>query len=125
MGSIKQPYCFEVGEGDVFAFAGLWDEWTSPDGEIIESCTVLTTGPNSLVADLHDRMPVIVPQEKYEVWLDPDVRDFEAIRDILKPYDASLMRRYPVSMKLNNSRIDDAESASRVMFDMPIQGSLF
>ena len=125
MGSVKQPYCFEVGEGEVFAFAGLWDEWTSPDGEIIESCTVLTTGPNSLVADLHDRMPVIVPREKYDLWLDPDVNDFEAIRDILKPYDANLMRRYPVSMKLNNSRIDDAESASAVTLDTPTQAKLF
>ena len=101
---------------------GRMDE---PDGEIIESCTVLTTGPNSLVSDLHDRMPVIVPQEKYDLWLDPDVNDFEAIRDILKPYDASLMRRYPVSMKLNNSRIDDAESASPVTLDTPTQTKLF
>jgi len=125
MGSVKQPYCFEVGEGEVFAFAGLWDEWRSPDGEIIESCTVLTTGPNSLVADLHDRMPVIVPRDKYDLWLDPDVNDFEAIRDILKPYDANLMRRYPVSMKLNNSRIDDAESASPVTLDTTTQAKLF
>jgi putative SOS response-associated peptidase YedK len=125
MGSVKQPYCFEVGEGEVFAFAGLWDRWRSPDGEIIESCTVLTTGPNSVVADLHDRMPVIVPGEKYDLWLDPDVNDFEAIRDILKPYDAHLMRRYPVSMKLNNSRIDDAEYASPVTLDTPTQERLF
>ena len=125
MGSVKQPYCFEVGEGEVFAFAGLWDEWTSPDGEIIESCTVLTTGPNSLVADLHDRMPMIVPRGKYGLWLDPDVNDFEAIREILKPYDANLMRRYPVSRKLNNSKIDDAESALPVTLDIPTQGQLF
>jgi putative SOS response-associated peptidase YedK len=125
MGSVKQPYCFEVGEGEVFAFAGLWDEWTSPDGEIIESCTILTTGPNSLVGDLHDRMPVIVTPDKYEVWLDPDVNDFETIRDILKPYDANLMRRYPVSMKLNNSKNDDAESASPVTLDIPTQRQLF
>ncbi len=104
MGSVKQPYCFEVNEGDVFAFAGLWDQWKSPDGQIIESCTILTTTPNSLVADLHDRMPVIVPPDKY---------------------DANLMRRYPVSRKLNNSRIDDAESGSPVILDMPAQSKLF
>jgi len=125
MGSVKQPYCFEVGEGEVFAFAGLWDEWRSPDGEIIESCTILTTGPNSVVADLHDRMPVIVTPDKYDVWLDPDVNDFSRIRDILKPYDANLMRRYPVSMKLNNSKIDDAEAASPVTLDTPTQARLF
>ena len=125
MGSVKQPYCFEVGEGEVFAFAGLWDQWRSPDGEIIESCTILTTTPNSLVADLHDRTPVIVAPDNYYVWLDPDVTDFDAIRDILKPYDANLMRRYPVGRKVNNSRIDDAESASRVTLDTPTQERLF
>jgi putative SOS response-associated peptidase YedK len=125
MGSVKQPFCFEVGEGEVFALAGLWDEWTSPDGEIIESCTILTTGPNSLVADLHDRMPVIVPPEKYSLWLDPDVIDFAAIRDILKPYDANLMRRYPVSRKLNNSKNDDADSAVPITLDTPTQSKLF
>jgi len=125
MGSVKQPFCFEVGEGEVFALAGLWDEWISPEGEVIESCTILTTGPNALVADLHNRMPVIVPPDKYDLWLDPDVTDFAAIRDILKPYDANLMRRYPVSRKLNNSRIDDAESASPVKLDTPTQAKLF
>jgi putative SOS response-associated peptidase YedK len=125
MGSVKQPYCFEVGEGDVFAFAGLWDEWTSPDGEIIESCTILTTEPNTLVSDLHNRMPVIVPPEKYEVWLDPDVTDFAEIRDILQPYEPTLMRRYPVSTKLNNSKHDDAESAARITLKTSTQDRLF
>jgi putative SOS response-associated peptidase YedK len=125
MGSVKQPYCFEVGEGEVFALAGLWDEWRSPEGEVIESCTILTTTPNSVVADLHDRMPVIVPLDKYELWLDPDVTDFGAIRDILKPYDATAMRLYPVNRKLNNSNNDDAESASPVILDTPTQAKLF
>ena len=125
MGSVKQPYCFEVGDGEVFALAGLWDEWTSPDGEVIESCTILTTGPNSLVEDLHDRMPVIVPPEKYELWLDPDIKDFAAIRDILKPYEATLMRRHPVSTKLNNSKNDDAESAVPITLETAKQDSLF
>jgi len=125
MGAVKQPYCFEVGDRELFAFAGLWDEWTSPDGEVIESCTILTTSPNSLVEDLHNRMPVIVAPDKYDLWLDPDVTDFDAIRDILKPYDANLMRRYPVSRKLNNSKFDDAESASPVTLDIPTQERLF
>jgi putative SOS response-associated peptidase YedK len=125
MGSVKQPYCFEVGEGDVFALAGLWDQWKGPGGKIIESCTILTTTPNSLVADMHDRMPVIVTPDKYDVWLDPDVTDFDAIRDILKPYDADLMRRYPVSTRLNNSKNEGAESAAPVALDIPTQSQLF
>jgi len=125
MGSVKQPYCFELSDGEVFALAGLWDEWTNPDGELVESCTILTTRPNSLVSDLHDRMPVIVPSDKYDLWLDPDITDFEAIRDILKPYDPELMSRYPVSTRLNNSRNDDAESAARITLDAPPQERLF
>src|SRR5258708_22668206 len=73
MGSVKQPYCFEVGEGDLFALAGLWDQWKSPEGQIIESCTILTTTPNSVVADIHNRMPVIVPPDKHDPRLDPAV----------------------------------------------------
>jgi putative SOS response-associated peptidase YedK len=114
-----------VGEGEVFAFAGLWDEWKSPEGQIIESCTILTSAPNFLVADIHDRMPVIVTPEKYGLWLDPDVNDFEAIRDILQPYDANLMRRYPVSRKLNYSKIDDAESVLPATLETPTRERLF
>jgi putative SOS response-associated peptidase YedK len=125
MGAIKQPYCFEVGAGNVFALAGLWDEWRSPEGQIIESCTILTTTPNALVADLHDRIPVIVKPAKWDVWLDPDVKDFELIRGILKPYDAEFMRRYPVNRKLNNSKIDDPESAAPIVLDIAEQESLF
>jgi len=70
-------------------------------------------------------MPVIVPPDKYDVWLDPDVNDFNVIRDILRPYDANLMRRYPVSRKLNNAKINGAESASPVIVDTPAQAKLF
>ena len=125
MGSVKQPYCLEVSAGEVFAFAGLWDQWRSPGGQIVESCTILTTTPNSLVADIHDRMPVIVPLDKYDAWLDPDINDFEAVRDVLRPYDADLMRRYPVSRKLNNAKNDDAESASAITLDTASQEPLF
>jgi putative SOS response-associated peptidase YedK len=69
-------------------------------------------------------MPVIVSPDKYDLWLDPDIIDFEAIRDILKPYDPELMRRYPVSTRLNNSRNDDAESAAPVTLDIARQEKL-
>jgi hypothetical protein len=73
----------------------------------------VTFGTNcAMVQEDNQAGPVIVPPDKYDVWLDLDVNDFNVIRDILRPYDANLMRRYPVSRKLNNSRIDDAESAS-------------
>ena len=72
---MKQPYCFEVNDGELFAFAGLWDSWRSPEGVTIESCTILTTTPNSLLADIHDRMPVILNPDDYDLWLDPAFRD--------------------------------------------------
>ncbi len=124
-GRVRQPYCFEVGEGELFAFAGLWDTWKNANGETIESCTILTTASNEMVGNIHDRMPVIVPPEKYHLWLNPEVEDFEAVKDILKPYDASLMRQYPVSPKLNNANNEDTECAAPIMLGSPEQGSLF
>jgi putative SOS response-associated peptidase YedK len=120
-----QPYCFEAERARYFVLSGLWDEWKSPDGEIIDNCTILTTSPNSLVSDLHDRMPVIVQPDKYDLWLDPDVTNFELIRGIMKPYDAELMRRYPVSRRLNNSQNDDAESVTPITLEVPTQSRGF
>ena len=69
-------------------------------------------------------MPVIVTPNKYDVWLDPDVNDFNTIRDTLKPYDGNLMRRYPVSRKLNNSNNEDAESTAPITLDTPPNAAL-
>jgi putative SOS response-associated peptidase YedK len=66
----KQPYSFVIIDGSVFVFAGLWDPLRDPGGEVLETCTILTTRPNSLVADVHDRMPVILRREDYDLWLD-------------------------------------------------------
>ena len=74
---------------------------------------------------MHDRMPVIVPPDKYDLWLDPDVTNFEAIRHVLNPYNANVMRRYPVSRKLNDSKIDDVDSVSPVSLETPTQERLF
>lgn len=70
-GTTKQPYCFEVNDGELFAFAGLWDGWMNPQGELIQTCTILTTTPNALLTDIHDRMPVILDSDNYDLWLDP------------------------------------------------------
>jgi putative SOS response-associated peptidase YedK len=125
MGKVRQPYCFEVGDGELFALAGLWDEWKNPEGQIIQSCTVLTTTPNTLLADIHDRMPVIVSPENYASWLNPKIEEFAAVREMLKPYDPSLMRSYPVSPKLNNVQNDDADSAAPITLELGTQAVLF
>jgi putative SOS response-associated peptidase YedK len=91
---------------------------------IAEGWPCLSKAKLFYLTHMHDRMPVIVPLDKYELWLDPDVTEFGAIRDILKPYDATAMRLYPVNRKLNSNN-DDAESASPVILDTPTQAKLF
>jgi putative SOS response-associated peptidase YedK len=71
MGDSKQPFCFEMNGGELFAFAGLWDGWRDPMGQWIGSCTVLTTSPNAVTSPVHDRMPVILPKADYDLWLNP------------------------------------------------------
>jgi putative SOS response-associated peptidase YedK len=125
-GKTKQPYCFEVNDGELFAFAGLWDRWTSPQGETIESCTILTTTPNSFLAEIHDRMPVILRRENYDLWLDPDFRKMTLVSGMLSPFDAALMRRYAVGSRVNQVQNDDAECAKPVELEaLPTQTLLF
>jgi putative SOS response-associated peptidase YedK len=69
-GTTKQPFCFEVNDGELFAFAGLWDRWKDPTGQWIRSCSILRTTPNAVTSAVHDRMPVILNKEDYDLWLD-------------------------------------------------------
>ena len=124
IGKSKQPYCFEVNEGELFAFAGLWDRWKYPSGQWVKSCSILTTTPNAVTAAVHDRMPVILDPDAYDLWLDPGMTNEAAASDMLKPYDARLMRRYPVSTRINQVANDD-EECSRPVEAAPIQNRLF
>jgi putative SOS response-associated peptidase YedK len=98
LGASKQPYCFEVNDGELFAFAGLWDGWKDPSGNCIKTCSILTTTPNAITSAVHDRMPVILDQDAYVLWLDPGITDVHAISELLKPYDGRRMRCYPVAL---------------------------
>jgi putative SOS response-associated peptidase YedK len=120
----KQPYCFEVENGELFAFAGLWDGWKNAEEQWIRTCTILTTTPNAATSTVHDRMPVILDRESYDLWLDPGVQDVSLISELLKPYDTGLMRSYPVSTRINHVANDDAE-CSRRMELTEIQDHLF
>jgi len=113
-GKTKQPYCFEVNEGKLFAFAGLWEGWKDPSGQWVKSCSILTTTPNAVTAAVHDRMPAILDQDGYDLWLDPGMCDVGAASDLLKPYDARLMRCYPVSTRINHVANDDEECSAAV-----------
>ncbi len=100
-GSGKVPVYITMRDGRPFGFAGLYSDWTSPDGEGIRTCTIVTTGPNELLAPIHDRMPVILRPDKRGLWLDPGVQDLEALSPLLLPYPAGEMNAWDVSKKVN------------------------
>lgn len=113
-GKEKLPFCFAMVDDSVFAFAGIWDRWKNPQGQIIESCSILTTTPNELTHDVHDRMPVILERDVYDLWLDPGFTKVEELHPLLKPYASGAMRRYRVSSRVNQVKNDDAECAAEV-----------
>ena len=107
----KQPYLTGVGQGEVFALAGLWEDWER-NGEVIQSCTILTTEANELMRPLHDRMPVILPPETYDRWLDPTV-DVRTLQELLRPFPAEKMNARPVSIRHLATRMVGLSSAGR------------
>ena len=112
LGKEKQPYCFTLLDDGIFAFAGIWDRWKSPEGKLVETCSILTTSPNELVRDVHDRMPVVLPPDAYELWLDPGFTKREGIVELLQPLPANAMKKYPVSTRVNTVKNDDPECAA-------------
>lgn len=91
-----------------FSFAGLWEIWNSPGGDTIQSCTILTTEPNELMAQIHNRMPVILEEADWEAWLDPEPNPEQDLH-LLRPYPAHKMAAYPISTLVNNPRNDTPE----------------
>jgi putative SOS response-associated peptidase YedK len=103
-GKIKQPYFISFKSGEPMALAGLWESWKSPDGEILRTCCVVTTGPNEVMQPIHDRMPVIVPQERWQDWLAAPV---ETIEELVAPYSAEDMQAWPVDRRVSRTVEDD------------------
>ena len=104
-GKTKQPYFVHMKNGDVFGFAGLWESWTSTDGTIVESCTIITTSANDLIRKIHDRMPVILQPAKYEAWLNEESPE-NSLQPLLVPYPAAEMEAYRVSSEVNSPKND-------------------
>jgi putative SOS response-associated peptidase YedK len=104
----KQPYHICLRNDQPFAFAGLWERWEKGDGPAIESCTIITTEANELLAKVHDRMPVILRPEDYDRWLDPRQRDRTELESLLAPYPPDEMKFYPISKLVNNPRNETA-----------------
>jgi putative SOS response-associated peptidase YedK len=104
----KEPIHFTLLDEPLFAFAGLWSSWTDREtGEVIDSCTIITTGPNELVAPVHNRMPVILTRDAEQAWLSPEVEKEEAL-SLLLPYPAAAMRAVAVSREVGSVRNDYA-----------------
>ncbi|HEX8234856.1 MAG TPA: SOS response-associated peptidase [Abditibacteriaceae bacterium] len=105
----KQPMRVHHRDNGIFAFAGLWDEWQSPDGSPIRSCTIITTTPNELMAGIHDRMPAILRREDEEAWLHPggDSKfDLPPLLEMLRPYTDGELAAHPVSTQVNSPVFD-------------------
>jgi putative SOS response-associated peptidase YedK len=117
----KIPLFIHFPDKEIFAFAGLWDQWKSPEGDILRSCTIVTTEANQFMSAVHDRMPVIVRPEHEARWLDPEVKDIEKLRDVLEPLSNDALEMYRVSMEVNSPKNEKPELVEPV----PAQGNLF
>jgi putative SOS response-associated peptidase YedK len=132
-GSVRQPYRVVREDGRPLALAGLWAGWRDPSSDpespvIVRTFTIVTSGPNDAVADLHDRMPVIVPDEAWERWLDPSPADPGELQGLLQPSDDIALRIYAVSRAVNDVRRDGPELIEPLIVsavaDGPVEGQL-
>jgi putative SOS response-associated peptidase YedK len=106
----KQPFYFHLKNKPVFGFAGLWEEWRDDEtGEILETCTIITTEANEVLLPVHDRMPVILKAEDYDEWLDPKEANKERLQKLLAPYPAKEMSSHSVSRAVNSPTVDSPE----------------
>jgi putative SOS response-associated peptidase YedK len=109
----KQPHHIRLKDGRPFGLAGLWERWERGE-QPIESCTIITTGPNELMQSIHDRMPVIVAPGDFDLRLGASPVDRQQLETLLRPFPAAQMEAYPVSVVVNNPRRDAAECIARV-----------
>jgi len=105
----KQPYNIRIGDGKLFAFAGLWEHWEGQNDRTVESCTIIVTNSNEAVRPLHDRMPVILHPGDYGTWLDTELQDPAMLQPLLRPCPSKWLNYYPVSRKVGSPANDDPE----------------
>lgn len=110
----KLPMRIKLKSDELFAMAGIWDTWTSPSGEAIHTCSILTTEPNELMSSIHNRMPVILKREDEKTWVDPSLDDPEKLKQLLKPYPDGGLEAYQVSKKVNSPKNKSKEVIEQV-----------
>lgn len=121
----KLPLFIHLNDKQLFGFAGLWDQWKGPDGEVVRSCTIITTEANDTMSPVHDRMPVIVRPEHEKLWLDPEIKDIEKLRVVLEQLPNEAIDMYRVSTQVNSPAKDEpaliepvSEAAQKSLFDL-------
>ena len=102
----SRPFCVRPTNGEPIAFAGLWETWMGPNGEEMETATIVTTAANRELAGLHDRMPVIVPPEAFDLWLNCSTVDALTAAALFVPPRAGLLKAYEVSSAVNRAEND-------------------
>jgi len=107
-GATKQPYFVRLKDNEPFAFAGLSEHWHRGD-QVIDSCSIITTEPNELMEGIHDRMPVILSPDDYDLWLEPDFHGQGKLLEMLRPYPAEEMEAYPISTVVNNPKNENSK----------------
>jgi putative SOS response-associated peptidase YedK len=111
----KQPYAIALGDRSLMALAGLWETWRSPAQETVRSFTIITTTPNDLCAQVHDRMPVILSPEAWSQWMGEEPADETTLKGLLRPYDAELMTMWPVDKRVGNVKNNDPSLIEHVL----------
>ena len=122
----KLPYFIQRPDGEPYALAGLWEVWKGPDGdgEPLRSCTIITTTPNDEMAKIHDRMPVILPPDAWDTWLDREEQDLDLLGKLLVPAPSHLTTMRPISTQVNNVRNDGPELTHEIDPDATPEGAL-
>ena len=114
VGDGKQPHFIHFQNTQPFAFAGLWERWSKGEDGPLETFTILTTTPNELISELHDRMPVILSPDAYDDWLDPEPLAVDRMRELTAPHPSEGMEAYPISTHVNRPAHDDPECIVRL-----------
>ena len=108
-GKAKQPYYIRFKDQRMFCFAGLWERCEKGNDGLLETCAMLTIGPNAIMEPIHHRMPVILHPRDYDTWLDPSLQDPTLLSSLLHPYPSEEMEAYPVSTLVNNPKNDQPQ----------------
>ncbi|MFC1476911.1 SOS response-associated peptidase [candidate division KSB1 bacterium] len=115
-GDTKQPVYIYLSTREPFGIAGLWESWISPEGSAVDTCTIVTIHSNELIRPFHHRMPVIIPREHHDLWLDPSRQDTRELQPLIQPFPAGLMHYHKVSTRVNSPKYNSPDCI------LPIEG---